>query len=314
MGRARGANAAMNIAFETTYGTPPATGYRRMPFVSADIGAERGLIESDLLGQGRNPFDPSPDVTNNDGNVVVAVDELFFGHWLKLLLGAPVTIAGNGQFLHTFDSGAAALPSLSAELAFPDVPSFSTNYGLRGSTMQLSAQRSGLLNATIGLIGRGETVAAATSAITTNADIADVIRLAQMSGDVTIDGAHGGVIVAADMSFSNSLEKIEAIRPDGEIEDADAGMPMASGSVTIAFDNNALPLKASSNTPVSLEMRWASVTASLTLQFGRVFLPRRKKQVSGPKGIQVKYDWIGSGEGQLPLFRALLLNKTPSYA
>ena len=38
MARAQGARAQMALAFETNYGTPPASGYTRMPFASATLG------------------------------------------------------------------------------------------------------------------------------------------------------------------------------------------------------------------------------------------------------------------------------------
>ena len=59
--RARGANAVMAGAFEETYGTPPADGYARLPFVTSNLGEEQGLIASDLLGYGREPQDPTDD-------------------------------------------------------------------------------------------------------------------------------------------------------------------------------------------------------------------------------------------------------------
>ena len=44
MARARGANAVMAAAFETTYGTPPVAGYKKLPFVSSALGDEQNLI------------------------------------------------------------------------------------------------------------------------------------------------------------------------------------------------------------------------------------------------------------------------------
>ena len=51
MARAQGARALMALAFETTYGTPPASGYTKMPFASTTLGAEQPLQTSERLCQ-----------------------------------------------------------------------------------------------------------------------------------------------------------------------------------------------------------------------------------------------------------------------
>ena len=54
MARAQGARAQMALAFETTYGTPPVSGFTKMPFASTTLGAEQPLQTSELLGYGRD--------------------------------------------------------------------------------------------------------------------------------------------------------------------------------------------------------------------------------------------------------------------
>ena len=91
MARARGANAVMAAVFEATYGVTPGTGFRKLPFVSANLGEEQSLIESDLLGYGRDPLTPAYDVVSNESDIVVPMDHRNIGFWLKGLYGNPTT-------------------------------------------------------------------------------------------------------------------------------------------------------------------------------------------------------------------------------
>ena len=71
MARAQGARAQMALAFETGYGTPPASGFTKMPFASTTLGSEQPLLNSELLGYGRDPQAPIRDAVNVDGDVVI---------------------------------------------------------------------------------------------------------------------------------------------------------------------------------------------------------------------------------------------------
>lgn len=313
MGRARGANAKMAGAFEVTYGTPPGSGYTRLPFVSSMLGEEQGLIPGDLLGFGREPQDPTPDVINNDGDVVVPVDLRHFGYWLKLFLGAPVT-TGAGPYTHTFKSGLVALPSMSIEVGLPEVPSFGMNFGVRGDRMRIALSRRGLLNATLGLIAQGEALETSTDA-GTPAEL-ELERFAQATGSILRDGVELGSITAAEFTFSNGYEKVEAIRDDGRIEDADPGQIGLSGSITARFANTVLLTQAAGHSDCELEFGW-SLGAGKTLTFTvpRVFLPRPKRPVDGPGGVQVTFAWQAARDGTLGAgLQAVLVNDVAAYA
>jgi len=90
----------MALAFETTYGTPPASGLTRMPFASTSLGAEQPLLNSELLGYGRDPLAPIKDVVTADGDVVVPLDAEAFGFWLKAAFGAPTTTGAEAPYTH----------------------------------------------------------------------------------------------------------------------------------------------------------------------------------------------------------------------
>lgn len=313
MTRARGANARLHGKFETVYGTPPTGNFIRFPFVSSNLGPEQGLIESDLLGQGREGFDPTLDVINNDGDVVVPVDARYFGHWLNLLLGPAVTTASAGVGNdHTFTSGAASLPAMSIETALPDVPSFEMNKGMRANTLKIDLQRRGLLNATIGLIGKNANAMAGTSGAGTPTTL-DVARFAQATGEIKKDGVQLGSVVAASLAYSNNLDKVETITPTSEIEDADPGQATANGNVTLRFKDHVMMALATGRDPLELTFGWTFGDYGLLFTFQRVLLPRPKVPITGPAGIQASFDWQGSGAAG-SIMTAVLTNDVTTYA
>lgn len=313
MGRARGSGAKLAGAFELTPGTTPANGFISLPFVSHTLGEERPLIASDLLGQGREPQDPTLDVATDVGDVVVPVDVRNFGYWLKLFFGAPVSATGSGgEEVHTFTSGAASLPSLSLEVGSPEVPSYSTHYGARGDKLKISMTRSGLLNATASLIAVGESAEAGASVAgvpTSNA----VLRFGQATGAITKDGVALATVVSADFTYMNSLEAVEVIKADGRIADSDPGMTGLTGTITVKFDSLLLLNAATSGTPIAVTFGWTNGVHSLLFTVPRVFLPRPKKPISGPNGIQLDFAFQASGAGG-HVCTAVLTNDVPSYA
>ena len=153
MARAQGARARMALAFETTYGTPPGSGYTRMPFASTTLGAEQPLLNSELLGYGRDPLAPVKDAVTADGDVVVPIDAEAFGFWLKAAFGAPTTTGSSpGPYTHTFQSGGWTLPSMAIETAMPEVPRYAMYTGCVCDQLSWQMARSGLLTATARLV------------------------------------------------------------------------------------------------------------------------------------------------------------------
>lgn len=429
MARARGANAVMALAFESTYGVPPASGFKKVPFVSSALGEEQNLIESDLLGYGRDPQQPARDVINNDGDVVVPLDLRNFGYWLKLLMGAPTTTQGvaasgsvtfsaqpannstitingtdftfvtgtpanateikigatlsetlsnavlalnastdtdvddasyvlnlagtailithktigtagnsftlaasstpasngtpsgamlaggsaSGPYNHVFLSGALALPSAAIEVGMPDVPSYGMNFGAMANTLSVQLQRSGLLNATIGIIAQGETRTGSSGAGSPTE--AAIERFTQFTGQIRRNGVPLGNVVSGRFNFSNGLDKVEVIRPDGRIAGADPAMLAVNGEIAVRFADTALLDLAVAGTAIELMFEWQIAAGKLLRHtVHSVYLPKPKLPITGPAGVQASFNWQASEHPTLQTTcTTTLVNDVASY-
>jgi len=280
----------MALAFETTYGTPPAGGFTRMPFASATLGAEQPLLNSELLGYGRDPLAPIKDALTADGNVVVPIDAEAFGFWLKAAFGQPITTGTAAPYSHEFRSGGWALPSMSIETGMPEVPRFAMYSGCMLDTLSWQMQRSGLLTATASLVAQGEAIAT-TSATGTLAEI-DLQRFGHFNGAITRNGQPLGNIVSAEITYANTLDRIETSRSDGRIDGADPGMAALTGRIEVRFADQLLVNQAINGEPCEMTFAYTlSSGESLTLVAHAVYLPRPRIEISGPQGVQASFDW-----------------------
>ncbi len=202
------------------------------------------------------------------------------------------TLTG-GTNAHVFTSWAASLPSMSLEVGLADLVQYYMNYGCCANTMKIALSRSGLLNATMSLICQGELAATATPTDASEAT-ADVQRFAQATGSIKKDGVELADIVSANIAASNNLDKIEVIRRDMRIAGADPAKFMASGDVTARFGDTTLYDAATARTPIDLSYGWARGPHSLIFDMPRVFLPRTKRPITGPAGIQATFNWQAS--------------------
>ena len=314
MARAHGARAQMALAFETTYGTPPASGYTRMPFASTTLGAEQPLLNSELLGYGRDPLAPIKDALTADGDVVVPIDANGFGFWLKGTFGAPTTTGtGPGPFTHEFRSGGWVLPSMAIEVAMPEVPRFGMYAGCVVDQLSFQMQRAGLLTATARLVAQGEALATTTGAGTPAA--LDLLRFGHFNGTVTRNGTALGNLVTAEVTYANNLDRIETIRADGRIDGADPGMAALTGRMEVRFADQVLANQAIAGDPCEIELGWALPSGeSLTFTIHAVYLPRPRVEVPGPQGIQATFDWQAAVDPALGrMCTVTLVNERGTY-
>jgi hypothetical protein len=174
-------------------------------------------------------------------------------------------------------------------------------------------QRTGLLTATARLVAQGETIAAATAAGTPTA--LGLQRFGHFHGSIKREGSLLGEITTAQVTYSNNLDRVETIRPDGKIEGLDAGMAMLSGNIVGRFASTTLLDQAVAGTPCELEFAWTiSASLSLVLTAHAVYLPVPRLPIDGPRGREVTFDWQGAKDtSPARMFTAVLTNSVADY-
>ncbi len=312
MARAQGARAQMALAFETTYGTPPASGFTRMPFTSTSLGSEQPLLSSELLGYGRDPLAPIKDAVTADGDVMVPIDAEAFGFWLKAAFGDPVT-TGVGPYTHEFRSGSWSLPSMSIETAMPEVPRYAMYSGCMLDQLSWQVQRAGLLTATARLVAQGETIAGASSAGTL--EELGLKRFGHFNGAISRDGIPLGNVVSAEITYTNNLDRIETIRSDGKIDGADPSIAALTGRIEVRFADQTLVTQALNGNACEIAFGYA-LPSGETFSFTAhaVYLPRPRIEIAGPQGVQASFDWQAArAETTGRMCTATLINNIASY-
>lgn len=313
MSRAYGWNAQLLIAEESEYGVMPDTGYRKIPFISSSLDSEQNLLSSNVLGLGRDPTQPFQDVINVDGDMAVPVDVRNIGVWLKAIFGEPTTTEADGVYTHAFESGKIAIPSYSLEVGLPEVPQFIRFLGVRANSIAFNFQRSGEAQVTLNLMAQCEK--GSTTAIDAAPDVYKYTRVSQFQGYIKSGGEFLANITAASATYSNNLEKIETIRNDGLVEAIDLGMASLSGSISARYGDNILLDKAREGTPVDVELGYQlSNTMNLVIECHEVYLPKPKRSIDGPNGIECSYDFQGAKNDEIGRMMTItLVNDVEEY-
>ena len=292
MPRAIGANCRLLMIPEATYGNAPAGDWLRLPFLSCDLGAEQPLLDADVIGVGssRDPAAPFLDTVTVQGQAVVPVDLVNIGHWLRLLLGPPTTTGTSPNFIHSFGSGAAALPSNSVEIGYPDVPNYDLCTGVRADTLEMDFTPTGAATGTFGLLGQGSVRTGATSGGTPTSAAYTAFNKAQ--GSITRSGAALAQVTGARLTYANGMEAVRTIRADRRVEGVDPGIARCTGQITVRFENTTLLAQAQAGTSAEFAMAFTiDANRSLTITLHEVYLALAKTPIEGPAGVEASFDF-----------------------
>ncbi len=316
MASQQGINTKLYGAFESAFGTAPASGYMVLPFISHTLGEERPNEPDDTLGNGRRPRAPEKGTRDAGGNVIVPVEAESIGFWLKALFGAPTT-TGTGPYTHVFAVGAAtSLPSMALETWMPQVPSAHVVVGAVADTLAIEVSPTGRLQATIGLIAKEEKDPASSSGAGTPSEFTAYTRFPAASACLERNGAAlTSKGESASLNASNELDPVRFLCGDGVVGEILPQRSTVTGAATLRFGDTTVLQQAIDMTASTMTIKMdPGGTESLTFLMHEVYLPRPKVEVPGPGGIQANFDLAAVADPSTgKQMTVTLVNNTASY-
>lgn len=316
----RGRNETGHISFESTFGTPPATGYAPFIFYSHGLKMARPLVaDPQINAGGANGVDASRPVQgqpDEQGPLVVPADLNNIGLWLKLLLGAPTT-SGSTDFTHAFTSGSELLPTATVEFKHRS-NQMTQHVGLAAREMTVDlADQAGSQRISMALIGKKRNPLTA-AGIGTPSALGAVSPFLMNESQVLMDGSALGYVTGAKFTYRTGLE-VDRYCDGDPFAAAIARSEDASldGEFSVRFvsgNTQSLEAIADANQDKSLEFLWSkSATKSLSFLFNQVNLEPSGEPIEGPGWMQGTFRFVASQSAAAAMWVATLKNQTASY-
>lgn len=311
---ATGSTTEILVALETVFKTKPAdAAFRAMPYHSARIGVTQALESEPVLGRGRGSQDPVPGAKDGSGQAEVPVDVRYVGLWLASMFGPPTTTVAGGVYTHVFTSGGDNLRSLAFEKRFTRAGHYEVVTGVQVDTLGLSIQESGAARLSASLMAAREVAATEAQVAAPSARWA-FERMSNFQASIKVDTAVVANLTAAQITLANGLERVPSLDGTGEPAAYDPGVFGLTGSLTARLLPGALRTAALTAAPVALEFQWRISDAKLLkINAPRVWLPKPVSEISGPGGVEIGYDLLGSEEfdGADALCTVTMINDLP---
>ncbi|MNT57988.1 hypothetical protein D3C72_1953990 [compost metagenome] len=130
----------------------------------------------------------------------------------------------------------------------------------------------------------------------TVADELPLARFSQFAGSVRRFGVPVADLVSGQLNLNNGLDPVPAIRGDGRIGGADEGGLTCTGQIGARFSGPELHNQAENGEACDLEYQWTLPKLPFALRaiIHETYLPKAKRPVTGPGGVQADYAWMSA--------------------
>lgn len=283
MARAKGYNSHLALAYEADYGQTPASpvGYN-MPFNQSKIAVSQKLIDSTTIRARRDQTPPVPGNIDVSGSIVIPLDQIGIGYWLRAMFGNPVTTGSN---YHEFKV-TGSQPSLMLEQQYRDIGAYELHNGCKVSKFSFTYGGDGELTANVDIIGAKRTVGAASF----DADLTDIAltKFSNFQGMIQKNGSPLASVTEATLNVDFGLDANSyTIGGGGCRTDLPEGAIKVSGNIKAFFTDTTLLNEAVNNTKSSLSFDFISGDYYLRFFMEEVMFQQSSPGIENDKGITI---------------------------
>lgn len=314
MSRAKGYNSQLTMAYEQAYGQTPGTptGYN-MPFNQAKIGITQNLIESATIRGRRDKQQPVIGNVDVSGSLVVPLDQVGTGYWLRSMFGNPVTTGSSVPYTHVFKV-TDSQPSLVLEQQYPDIPAYEKYNGCKINKFSFTYGGDAELVASIDVIGARRTIGSTPFAA--NLTEVPLVRFNNFQGVVEEGGTQLATVTEATLNVDFGLDgNSYTIGGGGYRTDLPEGVLQVSGTIKAFFSDMVLLNKAINNIKTSLTFKFVNGNKSLRFYMEEVIFQQTSPGIESEKGITINLPFKAfyANGSNSSILVASLVNEQASY-
>jgi hypothetical protein len=298
MAHQTGSTSITSLGFETTYKTAVTTGFK-MPVNSNTVQGKAARNTVATLTGNRNAVEPFKGNLDVGGDIVVPVDNVAFGYWLKAMFGAPVTTGASAPYEHVFTIPTAQ-PSVIVQKGFPDFTTdqFYQAMGSKISQMQLEFGGDGELTATLTILGAKESKSTSTMFSVSETEIDLSLRYSNFHASVKEGGSTASNIKSVSITVDFDLDGDQrVIGGGGERGSIPDGIVKVTGNVKGMFDDASIATIAKgyddTESSLMITLTPAAPYDAYTLVFDiqELLYSQASPQIQGPQGIDFDMDF-----------------------
>jgi hypothetical protein len=323
MAHQKGSTSVTGIGFETTFKTTATTGFL-MPVNSNTIKGSAARNTVSTLTGNRNSVMPYKGNLDVSGDIVVPIDNVAFGYWLKAMFGAPTTTGASAPYSHVFKIGDTQ-PSLTIQKGFKDftTDAFYKAIGLKVSSFSIEVGGDGELTATLSFLGCSETSASSTCFTVSETTVPVTLRYNNFDASITEGGSTASNIKSLSLNIDFDLDgEQRLIGGQGARGSLPEGIVKVTGNVKGMYDDASVTTiaKGFNDTESSLVLTLTPAspndTYTLIFDIGELLYSQKSPEIAGPQGIDFDLDFVGyyDNDADASVIKVTLNSSEDSYA